>query len=65
MGQFYGEPQMQYGFQPGYQRGFGPSAFPGRQGPMGFPHQPPQMQFGNVFGQQRFQYGQSPFGAYY
>ena len=65
MGQFYGEPQMQYGFQPGYQRGFGPSAFPGRQGPMGFSHQPPQMQFGNVFGQQRFQYGQSPFGAYY
>jgi len=58
----YQQGYQQAGYQQGYQRGFG---FPGRQGQMGYPQQPPQMQFGNVYGQQRFQYGQNPFSNYY
>ena len=58
----YQQGYQQAGYQQGYQRGFG---FPGRQGQMGYPQQPPQMQYGNVYGQQRFQYGQNPFSYYY
>jgi len=58
----YQQGYQQAGFQPGYQRGFG---IPGRQGPMGYPMQPPQMQYGSVFGQPGFQYRQNPFSNYY
>ena len=58
----YQQGYQQAGYQQGYQRGFG---FPGRQGQMGYPQQPPQMQYGNFYGQQRFQYGQNPFSNYY
>ena len=62
----YGNQQVQYGYQQGYQRGgFGQGMFPGRQvQQIGYP-QPPQAQFGNVYGQQRFQYGGNPFSNYY